>query len=62
MKLKITVNEDGAPVWVVPVASSDPAFEAHATRCVLGEDFEPALTEQGTPVKEHMTMMMNFVR
>ena len=61
-KLRVTVNEDGAPVWVVPIAASDPAFMDHATRCVVRERFEPALTEQGTPVKEQVTMKMNFVR
>lgn len=34
----------------------------HATRCVVRERFEPALTEQGTPVEEQVTMKMNFVR
>jgi TonB family protein len=60
--LKITVNEKGAPVWLVPVASSAPAFEAQATRCVLREHFEPALNEQGTPVSEEVTITIKFVR
>lgn len=44
------------------IAASDPAFMDHATRCVVRERFEPALTEQGTPVEEQVTMKMNFVR
>lgn len=61
-KLKVTVNDKGAPVWVVPVASSAPAFEAQATRCVLREHLEPALSEQGTPVSEQVTITIKFVR
>ena len=62
VKLKITVNEEGAPVWIVPVASSDPVFEAHAIQCVLRETFEPALDELGNPVSEQVVMTFHFVR
>jgi hypothetical protein len=47
---------------VVPVASSDPAFQDHAIQCVLRERFEPALNEAGTPVTEQVTMTLHFVR
>jgi len=62
VKVKVTVNADGAPVWAVPIASSDPAFEAHAMRCILNERFEPALNEQGDAITEDVTMTMRFVR
>lgn len=60
--LKVTISEEGKPVWVVPIASSDPAFAAHATDCVMRETFEPALNEQAVPVKEDVFVRVRFVR
>jgi len=62
VSLKLTIDADGAPVWVERIAASDPVFEKHAERCALRGQFDPALDQNGNPVSQEIRIKIVFRR